>query len=210
MELRLRGDRPVLAEGDEAADRAPESVPLDAELSTALNEWARVAAAVSRAAKGESPNLGEPSEEAVAVVSRRGHQLAGRIASQMRQPVFYRDPVTEVTTVVVPAGDVTRPRRGRHAGGPFSEAAGEPTPWGTGLAVAGVFALMVFFGLLALVATLAAETSGWIALGATVIFSVGIMPSLWIGRKVPVVRWLCYGTAAGLVLTWVGLLFVLL
>lgn len=209
MELRLRGDRPVLAEGDDAADRAPESVPLDAELSTALNEWARVAAAVSRAAKGESPNLAEPSNEAVAVVSRRGHQLAGRVAAQLRQPVFYRDPVTEVTTVVVPAADVSRPRRPRHAGA-FGDDAVEPTPWGTGLAVAGVFGLMVFFGLLALVATLAAATSGWIALGATVVFSVGIMPSLWIGRKVPVVRWLSFGTAAGLALTWFGLLFVLL
>lgn len=227
MELRIRGDRAVLT--DVAADRdvAPETLPLDADLAAALHEWARVAAAVRRAAAGGASTLPEPGEDTVGVVSRRGHQLAGRVATEMRMPVHYVDPVTDVATVVAPSLDTPRPSPSprpsapapssgpRHAapgGSPrvFRRTPGEPTPWATGLTVAAFIAAVVLIGMLALMSTLAEATTGWLALAAAVVVTAGLAPSLWLGRRVPILRWVCFGAVAGLAASWVGLLFVLL
>lgn len=215
MELRIRDDRAVLVNGDaETPEIEPETLPLGADLAAALHEWARVAAAVRQASTGSHAAISEPGEDAVGVVSRRGHQLAARIATEIRMPVHYVDPVTEVATVVVPNPAVAPPRGPRHAdpsgSGLFRRTPGEPTPWGTGLTVSAFLAAVVLVGMLALMSTLAEATSGWLAFGATVLVTGGMAPSLWLGRRVPILRWVCFGAAAGLAASWLGLLFVLL
>lgn len=89
MELRVQGGRAVLAGRDDAGEREvdPRSLPLEAGLADALHEWAEVAEAVLRA---------EPPGEGVAgsLVTRRGRQLAGRLAAEMGAPVAFTDPVT--------------------------------------------------------------------------------------------------------------------
>jgi hypothetical protein len=39
---------------------------------------------------------------------------------------------------------------------------------------------------------------------------VGLTPSIWLGRNTPIWRWVGYGTAAGITLTWLALLITLL
>ncbi|MPY77193.1 MAG: DUF2537 domain-containing protein [Actinophytocola sp.] len=216
MELRVRGDRAVLTRGDSGTAReiAPEQLPLGPDLAAALHEWARVAAAMRKAATGQSAALSEPGQDAVGVVSRRGRQLAGRVATEMRMTVHYRDPVTELATVVVPSPDDGRRRGPRHARGYdrglFQRSAGEPTPWATGLTVSALLAIVVAVAMIGLISTLERATQGWIAFLAAAVVSGGLLPSLWLGRRVPIVRWVCFGAAAGLAVSWVGALFVLL
>ncbi|MGH3520716.1 MAG: DUF2537 domain-containing protein [Haloechinothrix sp.] len=215
MELRVQGDRAVLADRESPnGEVEPEKLPLGPDLAAALHEWARVASAVRRASMGESAALADPVEDAVGVVSRRGRQLAGRVASQMRMPVHYVDPVTETSIVVVPDPAAAVPRGPRHARSDgttlFRRTPGEPVPWGTGLTVSAFMLAVVLVGMLALVGTLARETNEWIAVLASVLVTAGMAPSLWLGRGVPILRWVCFGAAAGLAASWVGLLFVLL
>ncbi|MGH3451801.1 MAG: DUF2537 domain-containing protein [Haloechinothrix sp.] len=216
MELRVQGDRAVLADRDDPDEQAtePEQLPLGPDLAAALHEWARVASAVRLASLGQSAALDEQGEDAVGVVSRRGRQLAGRVASQMRMPVHYVDPVTEASTVVVPDPHSAGSRGPRHARPDgttlFRRTPGEPMPWGTGLTVSAFFLAVVLVGMLALSATLARETNGWITVLAAMLVSGGMAPSLWLGRGVPILRWVCFGAAAGLAASWVGLLFVLI
>lgn len=216
VELRVRDDRVVLTESDsaDAEEVEPESLPLGADLAAALHEWARVASAVRKASLGESAALAEPGNDAVGVISRRGHQLAGRVASEMRVPVQYLDPVTETSTVVVPSPVPAQQRGPRHASPHgtrlFRRTPGEPTPWATGLTVSAFMAFVVFFGMLALISTLATQAHPLVAVGAILLVSGGLAPSLWLGRRVPTVRWVCFGAAAGLAASWLGLLFVLI
>lgn len=214
LQLRVDGERAVLSGEQELA---PETLPLGADLAAALHEWARVAAAVRKAAAGGgSPDIADPGDATVGVISRRGHQLAGRVATEMHVPVHYVDPVTDIATVVVPhssgrTGGAHRPRRASRAGGGlFRSTPGEPTPWGTGLTVSAFLAAVVLVGMLALMDTLAENTTGWLALAAVLVVTVGMAPSLWLGRRIPIVRWACLGAAVGLAASWLGLLFVLL
>lgn len=216
VELRVKDDRAVLTESDsvDAEEVEPESLPLGADLAAALHEWARVASAVRKSSLGESAALAEPGNDAVGVISRRGHQLAGRVASEMRVPVQYLDPVTETSTVVVPSPVPAHPRGPRHASPHgtrlFRRTPGEPTPWATGLTVSAFMAFVVFFGMLALISTLATQAHPLVAIGAILLVSGGLAPSLWLGRRVPTLRWVCFGVAAGLAASWLGLLFVLI
>ncbi|MPY96489.1 MAG: DUF2537 domain-containing protein [Actinophytocola sp.] len=216
MELRVRGDRAVLARSgsDAGHELAPEQLPLGPDLAAALHEWARVAAAMRKAATGQSAALSDPGQDAVGVVSRRGRQLAGRVATEMHMTVQYRDPVTDMATVVVPSPDDGRRRGPRHARGYdqglFQRSPGEPTPWATGLAVSALMTVVVAVGMLGLVSTLERATQGWIAFAAAVVVSGGLLPSLWLGRRVPIVRWVCFGAAVGLAVSWIGALVLLL
>lgn len=215
MELRVRGDRAVLARGDtDAGDElAPEQLPLGADLAAALHEWARVAAAMRKAATGEGAGLSGAGDDAVGVVSRRGRQLAGRVATEMRMTVHYLDPVTEVATVVVPSPDEGRRRGPRHARGYdtglFRRTPGEPTPWGLGLTASGIVGVVSLVAMLGLISTLDRAMQGWVALLGALVVTGGLLPSLWIGRRVPIMRWVCYGAAAGLALSWIGAVFLL-
>ncbi|MBO0839334.1 MAG: hypothetical protein J2O49_00715, partial [Sciscionella sp.] len=105
VELRARDGKAVLCErahsspdehADEHADvhadvhadlheMDPDRLPLGAALSSALHEWAQVADAVG-AIDGERDKAG-------ALVSRRGRQLAGRVAAALGVPIDYADPV---------------------------------------------------------------------------------------------------------------------
>jgi len=204
VELRIREDRAVLKGHGDAYTREidPHSLALGAELSGALHEWARVAAAVRRAAEA-----GEPGE-AAAVVSRRGQQLAAKVATVMGTPVHYIDPVTDEETVVPPMlPEETEPSLRERLFGE-RRPAGEPTPWGTGLVVSAFMAIVVITAMLALAVTLAAETSGWLVLLASVVVTGGIAPSLWLTRQLPIIRWISLGAAAGVVLSWFGILAV--
>lgn len=205
MELRVRGERAVLSgRGAPHREIDPHSLALGVELADALHEWARVAAAVRR-----SRQAGEPGQAAL-VVRRRGHQLAARVAAVMGTAVFYVDPVSEETIVVSPP---PRPEpaptfASRLFGAPRPGA--EPTSWGTGLLVAGFIAAVVIIAMLALADAMAAEVSGWLVLVAASVVTAGLTPSLWLARRLPIVRWLALGAAAGMVIAWFGVLAIAL
>ncbi|PRX50223.1 uncharacterized protein DUF2537 [Prauserella shujinwangii] len=202
VELGLRGERPVLAEPSGGRWADPRQLPLGEDLTDALYEWAKVAGAVRRTG-GETPRA-----EAAAVVSRRGRQLAGRVAAALGVRVSYRDPVTGRTVVVAPPERPPRPSVGRRLLGE-EPSRSTPTPWGTGLVVAAFIGAVVAIAMLALARTLAEETTGWLAFGATVVVTAGLAPSLWLARKLPIVRWVVLGAAGGLVFAWIGVLAIL-
>ncbi|MGH3686050.1 MAG: DUF2537 domain-containing protein [Pseudonocardiaceae bacterium] len=86
---------------------------------------------------------------------------------------------------------------------------GEPTPWATGLTVSAVAAVIVGIGLLSLSQGLAPNGRGFVVL-VNLAVAAGLVPSMWLGRATPTWRWVAYGTAAGIILTWLALLLSLL
>lgn len=222
MQLRARGGRALLAgsvddsveaeEPRESTEVDPHSLALGADLAEALHEWARVADAVHR--------NGQSDESAAAkLISRRGQQLAGRIAAAMGRPVSYADPLTgEVTEVAVPEqeqadhGPVASwwSRQGepdhRHRA---QASSAEPTPWATGLAVTGFSTVLVMIVVITLSLALGAA-SNWLALIANLVIALGLAPSVWLARHAPVWRWVAYGVVAGIVVAWITLLFTAL
>jgi hypothetical protein len=219
VQLRARDGRALLA-GPTGADPAdtdvltwqevdPHRLAIGTELADALHEWARVADAIARS--------GQPTDGAAArLISRRGQQLAGRIAAVMGRPVSYADPLTgEVTEVPVPDPDaVTHPRSG--FGGWWSERTGrtvaapaEPTPWATGLTVTVIIGILVLIIVVTLSLALG-SASRWLALVANLVIAFGLAPSVWLARRAAVWRWVAYGVVAGIVLAWITLLFTAL
>ncbi|MGH3889658.1 MAG: DUF2537 domain-containing protein [Pseudonocardiaceae bacterium] len=86
---------------------------------------------------------------------------------------------------------------------------GEPTPWATGLTVTAVTAVIVGIALLSLSQGLA--TAGvWPVVLANLLVAAGLAPSMWLARATPIWRWVAYGAAAGVLLTWIALLLSLL
>ncbi|GAB2988601.1 DUF2537 domain-containing protein [Saccharothrix stipae] len=217
MELRVQDGRAVLAGRDDAGEREvdPHTLPLGAGLADALHEWAKVADAVARA---DAPSDGAAS----ALVTRRGRQLAGRLAADMNTPVEYTDPVTGEQVVVdvpsAPADEVDAVDGTAVDGIDGADGTGvddepdaeepvpqEPTPWATGLTVSFIVAAVVTFTVYTLSVGLG-ETSQWLALLANVLVVGGIAPSVWLARKVPVWRWVAYGVVAGVLAAWLSLL----
>lgn len=198
MELRVRGGRAVLAGRDDAGEHEvdPHTLPLGAGLADALHEWAKVAEAILRT---DPPANGA----AGALVTRRGRQLAGRLAADMGTPVAYTDPVTGEQVVV----EAPRPERAP-VEEPEPEPQAEQTPWGTGLTVSVFTAAVVTFMVVTLSLGLG-ETSPWLALLANVLVVGGIAPSVWLARKVLVWRWVAYGVVAGVLLAWFALITTL-
>ncbi|GGU45988.1 DUF2537 domain-containing protein [Lentzea flava] len=199
MELRVRDGRAVLAGEDESGEREvdPHSLPLGADLAEALHEWAKVADAVVRT---ETPADGVAS----ALVARRGKQLAGRLAAAMNAPITYTDPVSgELVSVEAPEAPAKAAPAQTEAEEP------EPTPWGTGLAVSFITAAIVTVTVVSLSLGLG-ETSRWLALIANVLVVGGLAPSVWLGRKVPVWRWVAYGVVTGVLVAWLALILTLL
>jgi Protein of unknown function (DUF2537) len=195
--------------GDDEQEVDPHSLALGADLAEALHEWARVADAVYR--------NGQDGESAAArLISRRGEQLASRVAAVMGRPVSYADPLTgEVTQIDVPdavppadRGQVATWWAGR-SGAPAGRHSPEPTPWATGLTVTAFTAILV----LIIVVTLSLALGGasrWLALIANIVIAVGLAPSVWLARRAPVWRWVAYGVVGGIVTAWVALLFTAL
>ncbi len=171
LELRVREGRAVLTSlGDGAAEPG-----LPADLRDALHEWARVA-----------EYLGTGSKDAV-LVSRRGRQLAGRVAATTGRPVGYVDPLEGGVELI----------------------GSEPTPWGTGLTVSAATVALVMAALVSLADGLA-EIAPWVAVVALLLATAGLAPSVWLGRDTPVWRWVAYGVAAGVALSWVMVVALLL
>ncbi|NGY59304.1 DUF2537 domain-containing protein [Lentzea sp. NEAU-D13] len=203
MELRVRDGRAVLAGEDESGEREvdPHSLPLGADLAEALHEWAKVADAVVRT---ETPADGVAS----ALVTRRGKQLAGRIAAVMNSPVNYTDPVSgELVSVEAPESAAKAAKAEKDEYPLATEP--EPTPWGTGLTVSGITAAIVAVTVVSLSLGLG-ETSRWLALVANILVVGGLAPSVWLGRKVPVWRWVAYGVVTGVLVAWLALILTLL
>jgi hypothetical protein len=189
IQLRANGDRAVLVDGEAVSE--PGRLPLGVELTDALHEWAKVAAAVSRA---------EPGTAAGAVVSRRGLQLAGRVATSLGVAVRYVDPLSGDESVVEPVRLPKPP--------PRPPLPPEPTPWLTGLTVAGAGLAVTVLTVVTLAATLA-ETYSLLALASNVVVTAGLLPSLWLIHRQPIWRWVAYGVAVGLAIGWLALPFVL-
>jgi hypothetical protein len=205
VELRVRDGRAVLAGNDESGEREvdPHSLPLGADLAEALHEWAKVADAVVRT---ETPADGVAS----ALVTRRGKQLAGRIAAAMNAPVSYTDPVSGELVSVEAPDEPAKPTRTTTTTEPEPERhEPEPTPWGTGLTVSFITAAIVTVTVVSLSLGLG-ETSRWLALVANVLVVGGLAPSVWLGRRVPVWRWVAYGVVTGVLVAWLALILTLL
>jgi hypothetical protein len=215
VQLRARDGRALLAgdADDHEATEAevdPHNLALGADLADALHEWARVADAVSR-------NGNASGTAAATLISRRGRQLAGRIAVVMGRPVSYADPLTgEIVEIDVPPpelADEGQPRwwsaaretstAGRHA------TADEPTPWATGLTVSFVTAVLMMIVVITLSLALGAANR-WLPLIANVVIAVGLAPSVWLARRALVWRWIAFGVVAGIVGAWIALLFTAL
>lgn len=189
IQLRANGERAVLVGDDGTAVTEPGRLPLGTELTDALHEWAKVAAAVGRA---------EPGAAAGAVVSRRGLQLAGRVATSLGVVVRYVDPLSGAESVVEPvATPQAAPPRPK-----------EPVPWMTGLTVSAASAALVVVTVVTLAVTLA-ETYSLLALGSNVVVTAGLLPSLWLIHRQPIWRWVAYGVAVGIGVAWLALPFVI-
>ncbi len=172
----------------ELGDRQPGDAPLPAELQDAVREWSTLALLAARRGPRER-----------ALVRRRGLQLAGRVADVLGRPVEFTDPNTgEIESVRVGGPP---PRLAVHPAG--------PTPWATGLTVAGFFAVLVTIADMAL-STAFADAFGLLWIPANLLVTLGLAPSLYLLRRVPFWRWPAIGTAAGLVAAWVALLLDML
>lgn len=194
----LVGGHPVGADDDGAAGwgaYAP-GADLSAALIELLDEWARAAEAVT--GSGAAPR----SAEAVRV-SRAGRQLAARVSVALGRPVDYCDPVTGARVPLRAVTSVSRvpvvplPGRGRRARGPVSSAFGEPTPWATGLTLAALVAGLVLLLNLTLALPMVAGL-GLVGLLIDLVVVAGLVPALWLNRRVPTWRWAVWGAFAGM------------
>jgi hypothetical protein len=207
IELRAVGERAVLVGHDGQAEREvdPGTLALDADLSEGLHEWARVAAAVQRSTPPEGAGA------AGAVVSRRGLQLAIRLAGAMGVAVGYVDPLTGEVSVVDPPDeepeDVEQPARTSWLLAAPAGPSDEPVPWATGLTVSAFIFVLVLFAVLTLAITLG-STNPLLAVASNVVVSAGLLPSVWLVRKTPIWRWISYGVAAGIAAGWLALPFI--
>lgn len=185
-ELLARTDGAVLrrtgTEGRPAVD--PAALPLSEQLVHALQEWASAARSVAEL---------DPDSTDVTIANQRGKRLAARVASELGTEVDYVAPGSgEVSTIV---------------SGPASP--DEPTPWVPGLVVSGVLGTIVAVILVAVTLGLADVN---VVLGVVVNLAVaaGFAPSVWLGRAVPVWRWVAWGTGGGVLAAWAALLLSLL
>ncbi|WP_258345521.1 DUF2537 domain-containing protein [Saccharopolyspora gregorii] len=193
-ELRVRRGRAVLVDRPERAGERPvreydpARLALPAELVEDLHEWAHVVEAVA-------PDQDIAGESSATLMARRGRQLAARLAAETGGEVGYWDPAR---------GRVSRVRRAGPVG-----AVPEPTPWATGGAVAVVIAALVTVSLVVVSIGLS-EVNLLLAVLVNVVVVGGFAPSIWIGRRLPVWRWVAFGAAGGVLLAWLALLLSLL
>ncbi|MGO4614038.1 DUF2537 domain-containing protein [Nocardia sp. 2YAB30] len=81
----------------------------------------------------------------------------------------------------------------------------DPTPWGAGLTVAIMVALLSAVAVYSFGAALA-EVHPLLAVAVNVVAVGGAAPTAWRWRRAPVTRWVLAGGAAGVLLGWVMLL----
>jgi hypothetical protein len=217
------GGPAVLSEGD------ARNVRLPAELRAALREWSEVAATVLRSGDDHELDL----------LRRRGRQRASRVADVLGRPVQFVDPVSGAVesiragragngvaatnnlaatngAALVNGAVAWNGSAGSYGADPAAPARSSlapespgPTPWGTGLAIAAFFAVLVAVADVVLV-TAFGSAFGLLWLPANLLVTAGTMPSLWLAREVPFWRWPAFGAAAGLAAAWVVMLLGLL
>jgi hypothetical protein len=108
-------------------------------------------------------------------------------------------------------GDATEPAaaRGLEPCDATGRHGSEPTPWATGLVVSALVAAVV----VAAVGTLVSGLAGvgwWLGGFGLVVVTAGLMPSVWLTRSVPLWRWVSYGVAGGLAISWLAALLAAL
>jgi hypothetical protein len=179
---------------------------LPEELAELLEEWARAADTVAHS--------GATTRSAEAVrVSRTGRHLAARVSVALKQSVDYRDPVTGVRVPLRAVSAVSRvpvvplPARGRRGRGRTSTAFSEPTPWATGLTLAALVAGLVLLVNLTLAVPMVAGL-GLVGLLIDLVVAAGLVPALWLNRRVPTWRWAVWGAFVGMGVAVVPLLVV--
>ncbi|MDA3648226.1 DUF2537 domain-containing protein [Saccharopolyspora indica] len=191
-ELHARSGRAVLVRDvDQEVD--PGRLRLPDSLVEALHEWAHVA---ESADEGTAPGDRE-------LISKRGRQLAMRLAAETGGQIGYLDPLSgRLDRIGRP-----RPPAPRRYALPVPRE--EPTPWGPGLVVSAIIAAIATTTLVVVTLGLA-DVSGVLAAVVNLAVAAGFAPSIWLGRRIAVWRWVAYGTAAGIVLAWLVLLLTLL
>lgn len=170
---------------------APERLGVPGKLVSSLHEWARVAENVTTRADSRT-DIDADHE----LLAQRGRQLARLLTLETNTAVAYIDPIT---------GTLRRPGRPRMARIHSGDPSGEPTPWATGLMVSALIAGIVLV-VLVVVSIGLAEVSWWLAVGVNIAVVAGFTPSIWIGRRIPVWRWVAFGTGSGIALAWFALL----
>lgn len=185
-ELYARSGRPVLV-GVDGRTRDPARLQLPDSLVTALHEWARVVDMVET----------EPEAAEESLLSRRSRQLALRLALETGGEVGYLDPLSGERH------DVRWQARTSRQPSPESQ---EPTPWATGLTISAVVAAMVSVAFVVVTLGLA-QINVLVAVVVNLVVAAGFAPSIRLGSRVLVWRWVAYGAAAGIVLSWIALLF---
>lgn len=212
LELRARSGRALLLDTHDRAELSPERLPVSGSLVDALHEWAHVADRVAHRAEGVDDS------SVVRTVFQRGRQLAAALAREAGTEVDYVDPSSGQVYRVIPQRPDrpgTRGVPGRGASAALAEHPGAgagasgPTPWATGLTVSAIIAAIAVVALV-IVSSGLAEVSVLLAVIVNVAMAAGFAPSIWLGRTVPVWRWVALGMAVGIALSWFALLLGLL
>jgi hypothetical protein len=195
-ELYARSGRAVLVgvDGRTRRESDPSRLALPGSLVAALHEWARVVDTIDG-----RHGLGADSAQ---LLARRSRQLAMRVALETGGEVRYPDPLSgEMTNVRWPSRSRTR-----RVGGADPPA---PTPWATGLTVSAIVAVIVAVAFVVVTLGLS-QVNVLVAVVVNLAVAAGFAPSIRLGSRLLVWRWVAYGAAAGIGLSWIALLFSLL
>lgn len=82
---------------------------------------------------------------------------------------------------------------------------GEPTPWATGLTVAGFVAAVSGVAIVVLSLGLI-RVHPMLAVGLNLVAVGGLAPTVWEWRRTPVLRWFVLGAGVGVAGAWLTLL----
>lgn len=82
----------------------------------------------------------------------------------------------------------------------------DPTPWAAGITVAALVAILATVSVYAFGAALAA-VHPLLAVFINIVAVGGAAPTAWRWRHTPVTRWVLLGSAVGVALGWLGLVF---
>jgi len=194
--------------------------PATAELVSARGRQlaARLAAAAGTSVRYADPVRGVrervPAAEPTAVTSRRPPRaVAEPTPRAVAEPTLraVAEPTlraaAEPTAVAPgrPPRDAAEPTPWATGLTPPPRDAAEPTPWATGLAVSAFAAAVVLAAVVTLVRGLG-EVAWWLGAFGLVVVTAGLAPSVWLARHTPLWRWISYGVAGGLALSWIAVL----